>query len=191
MGVQQRPATVTNPPEAQMRFNVMKGTQMKNIGLSVKRSVLSVLALAAGIALCASTAHAGAAAISINVPVYGNVSDITENQVVLTGDATVTTQLAPGAAKKLNVTIRLNKVAGRSVMSGVALEATGNFTVTIPAADQGTLSFPVVVYPAGSDATDPEAFTVTGTANIKLTPAGAPAGGLSQFSIVLAPAPVV
>jgi hypothetical protein len=163
---------------------------MKNIGLSVKRSFLSVLAPAAGIALCAGTAFAVPAASSIKVPVYGSVSDITENNVILTGDATVTTQLAVGAATaaSLNVTIQLNKVSGRSEMSGAALEAAGSFTGTLPVGNQGTVTFPVTVYPAGSDATDPEAFTVNASVNVKLTPAGAPAGGLGQFSIVLTPA---
>ncbi|MFL5453703.1 MAG: hypothetical protein ACJ78V_17440 [Myxococcales bacterium] len=161
---------------------------MKNIGLSVKRSFLSVLALAAGIALCAGTAFAVPAASSIKVPVYGSVSDITENNVILTGDATVTTQLAVGGAASLNVSIQLNKVSGRSEMSGAALEASGSFTGSLPVGNQGTVTFPVTVYPAGSDATDPEAFTVNASVNVKLTPAGAPAGGLGQFSIVLTPA---
>jgi len=171
-----------------MRPKVTKGTEMKNIGLSVKRSFLSVLALAAGIALCAGTAFAVPAMSSIKVPVYGSVSDITENAVILTGDATVTTQLATVGAASLSVSIQFNKVAGRSAMSGAALEAAGSFTGSLPVGNQGTVTFPVTVYPAGSDATDPEAFTVNASVNVKLTPAGAPAGGLGQFSIVLTPA---
>jgi hypothetical protein len=165
---------------------------MKNIGLSTKRSSLSVLALAAGIALCASTAYAVPAASVIKVPVYGSCSDITENTVILTGDATVTSQLAVGATTaavaKLNVTIKLNKVTGRSVMSGVGLEAAGSFTGLLPLANQGTVTFPVTVYPAGSDATDPQAFTVNASVNLQVNPAGVPTGGLAQFSIVLSPA---
>ena len=160
---------------------------MKNIGLSVKRSILSVLAGAAGIALCAGTAYAVPAASSINVPVYGSCSDITENTVIMTGDATVTSQLAVGTATGLNVTVKLNKVTGRSAMSGVALEAAGSFSGVLPVTNQGTVTFPVTVYPAGSDATDPEAFTVNASVKLNLTPAGAPAGGLGQFTVVLSP----
>jgi hypothetical protein len=169
----------------------MKGIDMANIGSSFKRSFVSLTAIAAGLALSAGTAFAVPAASSVNVPVYGSASDIAEDTVILSGDATVSTQLVAGSAAapaSLAVSVHFNKVAGRSVVSGVALEAAADQAATVPVGSSATVQFPVTVYPAGSDATDPAAFTATATLNVNVNPAGKAIGGLSQFTIVLNPA---
>ena len=146
------------------------------------KSLLSVAALAAAV-LCAGTA------VAATVPVYGSVSDITENTVILTGDATVTSSKGVGGNDAYK--IHFNKVTGRSVMSNEALQAESDQTVVKLLAGSTTLSVPVTIFPAGSDVTDPQAFTATATLNLNVdTATAAVQGGMSQFTIVLQePAP--
>ena len=161
---------------------------MANIGSSFKRSFVSLTAIAAGLALSSGTAFAVPAASSSSVPVNGSASNIAENQVVLTGNATVTTQLVAGSVAgpaSLAVSVQFNKVAGRSAVSGVALEAAASAAGNVPMGGQQTLQFPVTIYPAGSDASDPAAFTATATLTLNVNPAGKAIGGASQFTIVL------
>jgi hypothetical protein len=169
----------------------MKGIEMANIGSSFKRSFVSLTAIAAGLALTAGTAFAVPVASSVSVPVYGSASDIAEDTVVLTGSATVSTQLVAGTAAgaaALAVNVHFDKVAGRSAVSGVALQASADQAALVPMGSSATVQFPVTVFPAGSDATDPAAFSATATLNVNVNPAGKPIGGASQFTIVLNPA---
>jgi hypothetical protein len=152
---------------------------MKMIGSSFK-SLLSVAALAASI-LCAGSA------VAATVPVYGSVSDITENTVILTGDANVT---STKSAKNISLNIHFNNVAGRSVMSNVALKAVSDQVVVKPLAGSTTVSFPVTIFPADSDPSDPQAFTATATADLTLdATTGAVKTGLTKFTIVLQETP--
>jgi hypothetical protein len=152
-----------------------------NIASSFK-SLLSVAALAASV-LCAGSA------VAATVPVYGSLSDITENTVILTGDATVTS--SKGVGGNVTYKIHFNKVVGRSVMSNVALQAVSDQTVVKALAGATTLTVPVTIFPVGSDVTDPQAFIVTATLNLNVdTTTAAVKGGLSQFTFVLQePAP--
>jgi hypothetical protein len=145
------------------------------------KSVLSVVALAGAVLFAGS-------AVAATVPVYGKVSDITENTVILTGDATVTG--SKNLAGLTTLTIHFNKVAGRSVMSGVALKAVSDQVVVKTLVGTTTLDLPVTVFPADSDPTDPEAFTTMAKLNVNLDPAtGAITGGMSQFTVALTPVP--
>ena len=153
---------------------------MKMFGSSLK-SLLSIAALAASV-LCAGSA------VAATVPVYGKVSDITENTVILTGDATVTS--SKNALGNVTFTIHFNNVAGRSPMSNVALKAVSDQTVVKALAGTETLNIPVTVFPADSTPADPEAFTTTATLSLNLDVATAAVkGGMSQFSVVLTPVP--
>lgn len=154
------------------------------------RSFLSLLALVAVLSATHET-RAATTGGTITVPVSGSVSDIVENNVALTGDATVRTALLGGTAGRttVSVTIHFNKVAGRNRMSGVGLEAAADQTVVAPVGSAINVQFPITVYPAGSDTFDPGAFPATATLAVRLNPAtGAPIGGTTQFSIVLSPA---
>ena len=109
--------------------------------------------------------------------------------MILTGDATVTS--SKGVGGNVAYKIHFNKVTGRSVMSNVALQAASDQTVVKLLAGSTTLSVPVTIFPAGSDVTDPQAFTATATLNLNVdTATAAVQGGMSQFTIVLQePAP--
>ncbi|MFL5444212.1 MAG: hypothetical protein ACJ78W_06820 [Myxococcales bacterium] len=153
--------------------------------MNTKSSLKSLLSL---VALVAAVLFAGSA-VAATVPVYGSVSDITENTVILTGDATVTS--SKGVGGNVTYKIHFNNVAGRSVMSNVALQAASDQTVVKLLAGSTTLSVPVTIFPVGSDITDPQAFTVMATLNLTVdTATAAVKGGMSQFTIVLQePAP--
>jgi len=148
--------------------------------ISSFKSVLSVAALAAGILFAGS-------AVAATVPVYGSVSDITENTVILTGDASVTSSKS---LKNVTLNIHFNNVTGRSAMSNVALKAVSDQSVVKPLAGSTTVSFPVTIFPADSDPTDPQAFTATATADLTLdATTGTVKTGMTKFTIVLQETP--
>jgi hypothetical protein len=149
---------------------------MKIVGMSLK-SILSAASLAAGV-LCAGSV------LAANLPVYGQVSDIVEDTVVLTGNAVVTSKKAPGGG--MNVTVHFAKVAGRNAMSGVGLQAAADGTIAVPAGAT-KLNVPVTLFPAGSTATDPLAFGATAVVQLNVDATGAVVGGATQFTINLTP----
>src|SRR3954462_8361570 len=114
---------LTTAGHARRELSPQRAAGAAGTSMNTKSSLKSLLSY---VALAAAVLSAGTA-VAATVPVYGSVSDITENTVILTGDATVTS--SKGVGGNVANKIHFSQVAGRSVLSDVALQAVSDQTV--------------------------------------------------------------